>query len=282
MTAVSPSQGFEFPDAAEAFSPPFANSGAQSLLEFYRDRPAYVAQIAAIFLYALALGGFCYLAKAKPVPQDQPIELTMVPDDAPAPLDTPDTTPTPLAAAEQTPTPPDTPPVPYATPPDQTALATPDTPPPDQDLPPPPADQEETIAPIAPPPPPPSAKPIKHHQRLQAVATRATTPRHAVAAAGGASRASNAVPSNYANEVHAHIARVASETAPDGFSGAGRVAYHIVISPSGDLISKSITPSGNAMFDRAAAEALERAAPFPPTGTSRPVSLHGAIAYRSD
>jgi periplasmic protein TonB len=79
--------------------------------------------------------------------------------------------------------------------------------------------------------------------------------------------------------VHARIASVASDTVPDDFHGSGRVSYHIVIAPSGQLISKSVSSSGNSLFDRAAAEALARAAPFPPTGMSRPVSLHGAIAF---
>ncbi|QAY95816.1 energy transducer TonB [Methylovirgula ligni] len=272
MTAVSAPRDFAFADEEEAPASS-VTGGAHSLLEHYHVRPAYVAQGVALVAYALALVGLCYLAKPKPIPQDDPIELTMVADDNPAPLDTPDTTPTPPDVAEQTP---DTPPVTDPTPPEQTALATPDTPPPDQDVPPPALDQQETVAPV--PPPPPVA--VQHRPKPRTVAAHTASPRH-VAAASGASRASNALPSYYANEVHARIARVASETAPDGFTGSGRVPYRIVISPSGDLISKSITPSGNAAFDRAAAEALERAAPFPATGTARPVSLYGAIAYRN-
>lgn len=237
--------------------------GAHSLLRPQSFRPAYLAQGAAILLYALALAGLCYLAKPKPVPQDQPIELTMVPDDTLAP--------TPAALAEQTP---DAPPLADPTPPEQTALATPDTPP-DQDLT-PPVDQQESIAPVAPPPPPLA---VKHRQRLKAVAARVTSARHFAAAPASASGGSNAAPSYYANEVHARIASVASDTVPDDFHGSGRVSYHIVIGPSGQLISKSISSSGNSLFDRAAAEALARAAPFPPTGMSRPVSLHGAIAF---
>lgn len=271
MTAVLASREFAFADRGETFASS-VNGGAHTLLEHYHVRPAYVAQAAALVAYAFALVGLCYLAKPKPVPQDQPIELTMVADDNPAPVDTPDTPPTP-DVAEQTP---DTPPVTDPTPSEQTALATPDTPPPD-DPPPPPADQQETVAPV--PPPPPAAVP--HRQKPKAIAAHAASPRHVAAASGGASHAANALPSYYANEVHARIARVASDTAPDGFTGSARVPYRIVISPSGDLISKSITSSGNAAFDRAAAEALARAAPFPPTGTSRPVSLYGAIAYRN-
>jgi periplasmic protein TonB len=237
------------------------SDGAHSLLRSHSIRPAYLAQGAAILVYALALAGLCYLAKPKPVPQDQPIELTMVPDD----------TPTPPALAEQTP---DTPPLADPTPPEQTALATPDTPP-DQDLT-PPVDQQESVAPVAPPPPPAA---VKHHERPKAVAARPTSSRHFAAAPASASGGSSAAPSYYANEVHARIASVASDTVPDDFHGSGRVSYHIVISPSGQLISKSLSSSGNSLFDRAAAEALARAAPFPPTGTSRPVSLHGAIAF---
>lgn len=273
-SALAPQLNF-FPVGGEAAAA--ENDGAHSLLRSHAFRPAYLAQGGAILVYALALAGLCYLAKPKPVPQDQPIELTMVEDDAPAPLDTPDTAPTPPATSEQTPTPPDAPPVTDPTPPEQTALATPDTPPPDPDLPPPPVDQQETVAPVAPPPPPPAA--VKHRQRPQAVAARTASSRHTAAAPAAASGGSSAAPSYYANEVHARIASVASDTAPDGFSGSGRVSYRIVIGPSGELISKSITPSGNVLFDRAAAEALARAAPFPPSGMARPVSLHGAIAF---
>jgi protein TonB len=250
------------------------SDGAHSLLGSPSFRPAYFAQGAAILVYALALAGLCYLSKPKPAPQDQPIELTMVADDTPAPIDTPDTTPTPPAVSEQTP---DAPPVTDPTPPEQTAVATPDAPPPpDEDLPPLAADQQENVAPVAPPLPPVA---IKHRQRLQAVATRATSSRHTASAPAASRAAPGAAPSYYANEVHARVAQVAGDTVPDDFHGSGRVLYHIVISPSGELISKSITPSGNTLFDRAAAEALARAAPFPPTGMPRPVSLHGAIAY---
>ncbi len=134
-SALAPQLNF-FPVGGEAAAA--ENDGAHSLLRSHAFRPAYLAQGGAILVYALALAGLCYLAKPKPVPQDQPIELTMVEDDAPAPLDTPDTAPTPPATSEQTPTPPDAPPVTDPTPPEQTALATPDTPPPDPDLPPPP------------------------------------------------------------------------------------------------------------------------------------------------
>jgi hypothetical protein len=134
-SALAPQLNF-FTDAGDAGAVA-ESDGAHSLLRPHSIRPAYLAQGAAILFYALALAGVCYLAKPKPVPQDQPIELTMVPDDTPAP------TP---ALAEQTP---DTPPLADPTPPDQTALATPDTPP-DQDLT-PPVDQQESVAPVAPP-----------------------------------------------------------------------------------------------------------------------------------
>ncbi|MEW6436551.1 MAG: TonB family protein [Pseudomonadota bacterium] len=265
MTSTLAPQLQFFPAGGEATTP-VENDGAHTLLRSQSFRPAYVAQGAAILAYALALAGLCYLAKPKPIPQDLPIELTMVPDDTP-----PAQTPT---LAEQTP---DTPPVADPTPPEQTALANPETPP-DQDLTPPPADQEESIAPVAPPPPPPAAV-KQHHQRTKAAAVHTASSRRTAAGPASTSSASSAAPSYYANEVHARIAEVAGETVPDDFHGSGRVFYHIVIGPSGQLISKSLSSSGNALFDRAAAEALARAAPFPPPGTSRPVSLHGAIAY---
>ncbi len=180
-SALAPQLNF-FPTSGEAAVA--EDDGAHSLLRSHSFRPAYIAQGGAILVYALALAGLCYLAKPKPVPQDQPIELTMVQDDAPAQLDTPDTTPTPPATAEQTPTPPDSPPVPDAPPPDQTALATPDTPPPDQNLPPPPVDQQETVAPVAPPPPPVA---VKRYHQPKAVAARTTNSRHFASAPASAS-----------------------------------------------------------------------------------------------
>lgn len=269
---------FDFVEDDDDVVEPAESSGAHTLLAPQRWRTSYVTQTAAVAAYALALVGLCYLAKPKPVPQDQPIELTMVADEAPAPTDNLDSAPTPPPVAEQTPTPPDTPPV--VEPSQQTALATPETVP-NQDVPPPPADQQELVAPVPPSPPAPvkqvkQAKPKPHQP---AVAAR--TPSSAQAPAGGqaSAAASNALPSYYANEVHARIARVASETIPEDFHGSGRVAYHLVISPSGAVISKSLSSSGNPTFDRAAAAALARAAPFPPTGVAKPVSLHGAIAY---
>jgi protein TonB len=60
---------------------------------------------------------------------------------------------------------------------------------------------------------------------------------------------------------------------------AGRVGYHIVISPSGSVVSQSITPSGNPAFDTAATQALARSS-FPATGMTRNASLTGAIVFR--
>jgi protein TonB len=91
------------------------------------------------------------------------------------------------------------------------------------------------------------------------------------------------VASGYANQVHSKIARIAINSYPRAAQArneSGRVSYHIVVGPSGELISKSIVPSGNATFDTAAAEAISRSAPFPAPGTAKPVSLSGAIVYR--
>lgn len=269
MTAVLASPQLDFSPTIDEDSTLLTEiGGAQSLLEFYREPTSYFGQTAAVILYALALGALCYFAKPHSVPQDQPIELTMVPDDTPA---------APLVPEQ---TPPDTPPVADQPPPEQTA----ETPPQVQE-PPPPFDQQEAVAPVAPPPPPPppvTHVEVKHKPKPQAVASRAATARHS-STASGANSAPNALPSSYANLVHAQIARAAADTYPEAAELnhlTARVSYHVVIGPSGELISKSITPSGNPMFDQAANVALERAAPFPSTGFSRPVSLYGAIAYR--
>jgi periplasmic protein TonB len=83
--------------------------------------------------------------------------------------------------------------------------------------------------------------------------------------------------------VHGRIAQAAASVVPRAALArheTGRVAYRIVISPSGSVMSQSISPSGNVAFDTAATQALARAAPFPATGLTRPASLSGAIVFR--
>jgi len=134
----------------------------------------------------------------------------------------------------------------------------------------PPVVPEEQPAPIEEPPPVAEHKPPVEQ------------PRHAPAAparTGPTTVPPNAIASSYANQVHARIAHAA--VFPHALAHqAARVGYHIVISPSGSVISQSISPSGNPAFDTAAREALARAAPFPATGLTRPASLSGAIVFR--
>jgi len=253
-----------------------AEGGVQGLLLPDLPKPSYRTTAIVLIVYALALAGVVtYSAKPVETPPEEPLELVIEPA-APAPEAPP--------TAEEKPVeqPPEVPPV--------------EEPPveePPQDLapPPPPAVEPEPVAPVEPPKPIPP-KPVKKVEKKPPPAKPAVK-KPAAAAAGhatppgsagtGGAAPSNAVVSGYANLVHARIARVAGNNYPRAAlaSGAsGRVPYHIVIGPSGELISKSITPSGNPALDAAASAALARAAPFPPSGMPRPVSLSGAIAYR--
>jgi protein TonB len=152
--------------------------------------------------------------------------------------------------------------------------------------PPPVAEEPEPLAPVESKPPIPEKKPIPVKKKRAEKPVVQRPRRAAVPAPGGAGRAApsaKAVPSGYANQIFARVSRTAS-TGPARAEIArgqkGRIRYRLVIGPGGELISKSITPSGNPIFDRAAADALARAAPFPPTGIARAISLSGAIVYR--
>lgn len=261
--------------------------GAHSLLQHDRPPSSYLAQASALLLYGAFLGSLCLVLAPRPLPQEQPLELTMVTEDAPTAADA-------LAPAappvDETPVEPKTAPIDPA--PQEQAARVPQDAPLEQTPPPPLPDQPEAVAPLSPPPPPlPQEKVVKrrpkppappHHGQTKTSRAAPKTRGPARASGSGASQpqASNALPSNYANLVHMRIARAAANSYPSGRHQAGRVAYHVVIGPSGELISRSITPSGNATFDRAASEALSRASPFPSTGIGRPVSLNGAIAFR--
>ncbi len=94
-----------------------------------------------------------------------------------------------------------------------------------------------------------------------------------------------AVPSAYAQMVYQRINRVASGAYPrEAISKniQGRVGYTIVIGTAGQLISKSVSSSGNPVLDRAASEALSRSAPFPapPNLGAHSYRISGAIVYR--
>jgi protein TonB len=93
----------------------------------------------------------------------------------------------------------------------------------------------------------------------------------------------NAIPSGYFNQVSSRVARAAQATRPAAALARhefGRVGYRIVISPSGSVVSVSVSSSGHAELDAAARQALTRAAPFPAFGGARPVAVSGGIQYR--
>jgi protein TonB len=217
--------------------------GAQSLLTLERARPSYLTYGTAVALYALSMFAIAHYVASPPTPaQEEAVELVMLPP--------------PEQPLEEPPPPPPPPEMP-------------------EEPPPPPIAEEPAVAPVEPPKPvikqPPKPKPVVQ------------PPKAAAAPAPPAVVPPNAIASGYANQVYARISRVASGVAPHGAMGrheAGRVGYHIVISPSGSVISQSISGSGNAAVDAAATQALARAAPFPPTGMTKPASLTGAIVFK--
>ncbi|ENO89428.1 TonB family protein, partial [Thauera linaloolentis] len=95
----------------------------------------------------------------------------------------------------------------------------------------------------------------------------------------------DAIPSDYVNQVYARINRIAAGRYPKAAAlrrQEGRIGYTLQLAPSGQLIDFQLEPSGIEALDRAAAEALRAAAPFPPlpdlgAGSYR---LSGAIVYR--
>jgi len=241
----------------DEYEPPplISAAGAQSLLAPQRARPSYWAQGAAIAFYVLALAAVVtYTARPAPPVEEDALELVMLP---------------PAVPDEQ-------PPVEEPPPPVEEAL--PETP----EEPPPPVAEEPAVAPVEPKPLPKPKPKVVEHKPLVA------PPSHAPQAAappraGPAVVPPNAIASGYANQVHARISRAAASTVPRAALArheTGRVGYRLVISPTGSVISQSISPSGNAAFDTAATQALARAAPFPATGMTRPASLSGAIVFR--
>ncbi len=238
-------------------------AGAQTLLALKGTKPSYWTQSTALILYALLLAAaFTYATRPAPPPEEDAIELVMLP-----PVVPPEEQPVPIE---------EPPPVAEQTPPEEKVEE------------PPPPIAEEPVAPKPLPKPSPKPKP-KPKPKVAEHKPPVEQPHHAAARpaaparAGSATVPPNAIASSYANQVHSRIARAAASSIPHAALArheSGRVGYRIVISPSGAVISKSISPSGNAAFDTAAAQALARAAPFPATGMTRPASLSGAIVFR--
>ncbi len=246
--------------ADHAFSP---TRGVQGLLIEVNTRPSLLASGAALLAYALLLAIIVtYRASPPETIEEQPLELV---------LETPAAQPASEAPTELAPVvepPPAEPPVAEETPPEPQTM----------EPPPPEATEPDPVAPVVPPKP---VQPKIEKKVEKKVEHRPVAQRPAVARPGpdAAAAPSNAVVSNYANIVYARILRSASYPRSGGGT-TDRVSYHIVIGPSGELISKSISATGNAVFDSAASEALSRAAPFPPSGASKSVALSGAIVFR--
>jgi protein TonB len=149
----------------------------------------------------------------------------------------------------------------YDDPVQKEAEPTPPPPPPEPE-PEPEAAAEPVKAPEPPPPPPPKPKPQV-----------------------GAPHTPKAIPSNYTNQVFQRINRIASGNYPRSALAAhqsARVGYVIVIGQSGELISRSISPSGNSALDQSVLETLTRSAPFPapPDLGARSYKISGAIVFR--
>ena len=233
-------------------APPLASAGgAQSILAPLRAKATYWPQALGIALYAALLGAVALNRMTPaPAPEEDALELVMLPPPAPA--------------AEEPPPPVEEPPPPVAEEP----------PPPPVEEPPPPVAEEPAVAPVEPKPipkpkpKPPQAKPkVAEHKPVATPRAAAPTP--------AAPPPANAVPSGYFNQVESRVAR-AAQSHP--VKGPGRVGYRIVISPSGSVISASISSSGHPELDAAARRAV--AGPFPSFGGSRPVAVSGGIRYQ--
>jgi protein TonB len=149
--------------------------------------------------------------------------------------------------------------------PEQPEQAQPPAPPPPEEV-----KEAEAIEPVKePPPPPPEVKKDPPKPKPQAAARH--TP--------------NAIPSNYTNQIFQRINRIASGNYPRSALAqhqSARVGYTIVIGQSGELISRSISPSGNSALDQSVLDTLSRSAPFPapPNLGARSYKISGAIVFR--
>jgi protein TonB len=257
MTSAVALIGSNFDDIEQ--SPRQLGGGSQSLLALQRARPSYITQGVAISLYALALAAaVTYTTTPKPPVEEEALELVMLPPAVPE------------QPVEEPP-----PPVAEETPPELTEDLTP------------PVVEEPPVAPVIAKPQPkpkpkPTPKPVEH--------AKPTDKPHPAQKAEAAPRAApavkvppNAIPSGYFNQVSSRVARAAQSTRPAAALARhefGRVGYRIVISPSGSVVSVSVSSSGHAELDAAARQALARAAPFPAFGGTRPVAVSGGIQYR--
>jgi periplasmic protein TonB len=240
-------------------SPLSAPSGAQNLLTLKPARQFYLAEAAAIALYALALSaGLHYKSHPVEAPPEDPIELVMEPAVAPEP-------------------PPPPPP----------ELAQPQ---PEEIIPPPPAAIEPAVAPVEPEKPKPIVKPkpkplpkaapkpqpvherVEHKPQAQPQQAARTQ-----AAAAAKPVPAGATASVIANQIHGCLARAGAALYPENQKPrAAHVGYHASISASGS-VSYSWSPSGNPAFDSAAQRAASRCGHVDAPG--HPASFSGAINF---
>jgi protein TonB len=240
-----------------------APSGAQNLLTLKPARQFYLAEAAAIALYALALSaGLHYKSYPVAAPPEDPIELVMEPAVAP----------------EQPPPPP---------PPE---LAQPQ---PEEIMPPPPEAIEPAVAPVEPAKPKPIVKPKPKllpnaapkpqpvHERAERVEHKPQAQQQQAARAQATAPAKpvpeGATASAIANQIHGCLARAGAALYPENQKPrAAHVGYHASISASGS-VSYSWSPSGNPAFDSAAQRAASRCGHVDAPG--HPASFSGAINF---
>ncbi|MBY0558565.1 TonB C-terminal domain-containing protein [Hyphomicrobium sp.] len=237
---------------------------ADTLVRMSSSKPPYLFISAGMGAYFVVLAVLLTVDfSPAPMTLEAPVEMAFEQSEEQAPQ--PETPPEPPPVPEQHPEPP--PPVA-------------EKPPEPAPEPPPPVPEEAAEAlPVQPPPPPPPPALEKPPEPKPEPVKEKPAPKRSAEKPKGkpsATRTAGAVPSDYANKVFQRINRIASNTFPRGAltQKSVRVGYVIVIGASGQLISKSISPSGVAAVDHAVAQALAQSAPFPP-----PPNL-GASSYR--
>jgi periplasmic protein TonB len=247
------------PRASQAYSipaPPLQEHEptffADTLVRMSSSKPPYLFISAGMGAYFVALAVLLTVDfSPTPMTLEAAVEMAFEQSEAPEQAPQPETPPEPEPpVAEKPPEPAPEPPPPV---PEPAAEAVPVQQPP-------PAPEK---------PPEPKPEPVKEKPAPKPSAEKPKGKPRATHTAG-------AVPSDYANKVFQRINRIASNTFPRGAltQKSVRVGYVIVIGASGQLISKSISPSGVGAVDRAVAQALAQSAPFPP-----PPNL-GASSYR--
>ncbi|PPQ29528.1 hypothetical protein CCR94_15150 [Rhodoblastus sphagnicola] len=231
-------------------------SGAQHLLVIKPARQFYLAEIAAVGLYALIVAaGLYYQSRPIEAPPEQPLELVLAP--AEPPLEEP-------------------PP-----PPEEVKPPEPET------LPPPPEAVAPPVAPVEPPKkiekPKPKPKPVPkvEHKPVVKVAPKPAPAR--VAARREEAAPARPVPAGasasvIANQLHGCLARAGASLYPESQKPrSGHVGYRANISAGGS-VSFSWSSSGNPAFDAAAQRAGARCGSVQAPG--RPAALSGAISFR--